>query len=89
MENIIQDNQSVILYGSHEDMKWVTTKRGEIIQSRLGNFHFDGIIGKQFGSRINDRKTEARSIVVLPGSPELRTLTLDYRTQVLVGLLWG
>lgn len=79
---IAGENDEVILFTSHDELTRVTLACGTITQCRAGKFHHDDIIGQQFGTRIFDRKDTKRSMVVLPVSPEWRTLSIKHRTQV-------
>ncbi|KEP64699.1 UNVERIFIED_CONTAM: tRNA methyltransferase complex GCD14 subunit protein [Hammondia hammondi] len=72
----------VILYGSHQLVIPVLLERGRVSNSRLGNYRHDDIVTTAFGSKVQDRKSK-RWLVVLRPSPDLFSLALTHRTQIL------
>ncbi|CBZ51420.1 putative tRNA(adenine-N(1)-)-methyltransferase catalytic subunit [Neospora caninum Liverpool] len=72
----------VILYGSHALVLPVVLERGRVSNSRLGNYRHDDIVSTAYGSKVQDRKSK-RWLVVLHPSPDLFSLALTHRTQIL------
>ncbi|KAI8069509.1 tRNA methyltransferase complex GCD14 subunit-domain-containing protein [Gongronella butleri] len=60
----------------------VTIKAGEELNNRFGAFMHDDIIGKEYGSRIVSRNAKGY-IYVLHPTPELWTMVVPHRTQIL------
>lgn len=72
----------VVLFGGYEMVMQVLLKHNERIQTRNGVFLHDEIIGKCFGSRIFDT-SKSKWMVVLKLCPELISISLSHRTQIL------
>lgn len=87
---VIKENDTVILYIGIEDMhalevkKTLRNKHGAEVpntfQTRYGALQVMSLVGREFGSRVQLSKGWA---VVLYPTPELWTLTLPHRTQIL------
>ncbi|CBY10132.1 unnamed protein product [Oikopleura dioica] len=76
----IQENDTVIIYISNDDLFPITVKKGEVKQTKFGAIKHNEIIGKKFGSRYDC----ARGYVfLLFPNPEIWTLALPHRTQIL------
>ncbi|CEO94252.1 hypothetical protein PBRA_000037 [Plasmodiophora brassicae] len=86
----------VIVFENFSSMSYVTMKPGTITSNRRGHFHHDDIIGVEYGSMVIARKgsgdgsrSQRRSkatagwVVILQPSPDLWTLSLKHRTQIL------
>jgi len=80
---LIQSNDLVIIYERHNQLTHLYVKQGieNIYQNKYGAFYHDDIIDKPFGSRIYSRST-AGWIYVLEPTPELWSLALNTRTQI-------
>ena len=88
----IEKNSVVIIYEGVENCSYLVAEPGKVYSNRFGHFHHDDIIGTGWG-----RKWEARSgsggrkrgaqrmgyVYVLHPTPELWTLALAHRTQIL------
>ncbi|PFH32546.1 tRNA methyltransferase complex GCD14 subunit protein [Besnoitia besnoiti] len=72
----------VILYGSHEVVIPVVLQRGRVSNSRLGNYRHEDIVATPYGSKVKERKSK-RWLVVMHPSPDLFSLALTHRTQIL------
>lgn len=78
--DIIVDGDTVILYVSYDSMHALEIQAGKVHQTKFGAMKHDDVIGKKFGSKIICSKG---FIHVLHPTPELWTLTLPHRTQIL------
>ncbi|KAI8853796.1 tRNA methyltransferase complex subunit Cpd1 [Chytridium lagenaria] len=78
----IDENDLVIAYMSPEAMTSLLVKRGEVYNNRFGSFHHSEMIGKPFGSRMKSHNKRGH-IYLLHPTPELWTLVLPHRTQIL------
>ncbi|CUV06235.1 unnamed protein product [Cryptosporidium hominis] len=72
----------VVLFGGYEMVIQVFLEQNGRTQTRNGVFLHNEIIGKNFGSRIFDT-SKSKWMVVLKLSPELISISLNHRTQIL------
>lgn len=79
---VICEGDVVIVYERHDRMKAVTLTRNGELQNRFGVFPHNEWIGKEFGSQIVGRNG-AGFVYLLAPTPELWTLALPHRTQIL------
>ncbi|XP_057983893.1 uncharacterized protein LOC131168466 [Malania oleifera] len=77
----ISDGDLVIVYERHDNMKAVKVCEGSVLQNRFGLFKHSDWIGKPFGSKVLSNK--GGFVYVLAPTPELWTLVLSHRTQIL------
>eukprot|EP01054_Gregarina_sp_Poly1_P006005 Gregarina_sp_Poly_1__6004@NODE_3160_length_1325_cov_23_061208_g1944_i1_p2_GENE_NODE_3160_length_1325_cov_23_061208_g1944_i1NODE_3160_length_1325_cov_23_061208_g1944_i1_p2_ORF_typecomplete_len103_score4_05GCD14_N/PF14801_6/3_7e09GCD14/PF08704_10/0_0086Gcd10p/PF04189_13/0_023_NODE_3160_length_1325_cov_23_061208_g1944_i1224532 len=87
MKGLVQEGDFVVLFHNHESLIKTRVSKGKISQFKAGKFRHGDIIGKTYGCRIPDLKTRALNVTVLPWTPELHSLSLDHRTQILVSNL--
>ncbi|KAI3409193.1 tRNA (adenine(58)-N(1))-methyltransferase [Psidium guajava] len=78
---LIADGDLVIVYERHDTMKAVNVCKGSVFQNRFGVFKHSDWIGKPFGSKVYSNKSGY--VYLLAPSPELWTLVLSHRTQIL------
>lgn len=81
-KKIIDDQDLGILYISHNNMVPLKVCRGQVTQTKYGAIRHSDIIGKKFGCRIMTTNGKGW-VVLLQPTPELWTLTLPHRTQIL------
>ena len=72
----------VILYGSWQSMWQVTLEEGKITNNKYGSFLHDDLIGVPYGSKVLNRKGDQWCYLLRP-SPEMLTLSLAHRTQII------
>lgn len=78
----IQEGDVVIVFLGHESMLPVQVQRGAQTQTRYGVIrHSSDLIGRRFGSKVTCSK--GGWVYVLHPTPELWTLNLPHRTQIL------
>ncbi|KAJ1605173.1 GCD14 RNA methylase [Cryptosporidium canis] len=77
-----KDGDLVILFGGYEMVLQVLLEPNGRTQTRNGMFLHNEIIGRYFGSRILDT-SRSKWMVVLKLCPELISISLNHRTQIL------
>ncbi|KAL4178628.1 hypothetical protein AMTRI_Chr13g83210 [Amborella trichopoda] len=77
----ISEGDLVIVYERHDSMKAIKVQDGSELQNRFGVFKHSDWIGKPFGSKVFNQK--GKFVYLLAPTPELWTLVLSHRTQIL------
>ncbi|KAG6719984.1 hypothetical protein I3842_03G035400 [Carya illinoinensis] len=77
----ICDGDLVIVYERHDNMKALKVCKDSVLQNRFGVFKHSDWIGKPFGTKVFSNK--GGFIYLLAPTPELWTLVLSHRTQIL------
>jgi tRNA (adenine57-N1/adenine58-N1)-methyltransferase len=81
-KRIIEAGDLVIAYMTHDNMIPLIVQPGLVYNNRFGVYHHDQFIGKPFGSKIASH-TGRGFMYLLHPTPELWTLVLPHRTQIL------
>lgn len=77
----IRDGDLVVVYERHDVMKSIKVSEKGVLQNRFGMFKHSDWIGKPFGSKAFSNK--GCFVYLLAPTPELWTLVLSHRTQIL------
>ncbi|XP_010550153.1 PREDICTED: tRNA (adenine(58)-N(1))-methyltransferase catalytic subunit TRMT61A [Tarenaya hassleriana] len=77
----INDGDLVIVYERHDVMKPVKVCKDSVLQNRFGVFKHSDWIGNPFGTKAFSNK--GGFVYLLAPTPELWTLVLSHRTQIL------
>ncbi|XP_073104525.1 uncharacterized protein [Elaeis guineensis] len=80
-ERHICEGDLVIVYERHDNMKAIKLQKDSVFQNRFGVFKHSDWIGKPFGSKVLSNK--GGFVYLLAPTPELWTLVLSHRTQIL------
>lgn len=80
-KDIIEDGDLVIVYLSRTSYQPITVKAGDTLNTRFGSFPHDTMIGKKYGSQLITPKGLGYIYLLFP-TPELWTLSLPHRTQI-------
>jgi tRNA (adenine57-N1/adenine58-N1)-methyltransferase len=81
LNQLIQENDFVVLYSSPQEMKQIQVKSGEIYRNRRGDFDVSSFVGKPFGTKHSSINQQGFIYLLYP-TPELWTLCLPHRTQI-------
>jgi len=80
MKETIDYGDTVLLHIGFDSMVPIITKKGGANQTKFGHLYHDRIVGKKYGSRHQGTKGWLQ---LLHPTPELWTLCLPHRTQIL------
>ncbi|XP_071963198.1 tRNA (adenine(58)-N(1))-methyltransferase catalytic subunit TRMT61A-like [Antedon mediterranea] len=78
----VEEGDLVIIFLGHDSMLPLTVRQGETTQTRFGALRHSQVIGKQYGSKIETLGGKG-FVYVLHPTPELWTVNLPHRTQIL------
>lgn len=79
-KELIEDGDVVLIYGGFKTNCMVTVRRGKVTQIKHGCVKHDELIGMRFGSKYQCARG---SITIMAPTPELWSLNLPHRTQIL------
>ncbi|KAI8147817.1 tRNA methyltransferase complex GCD14 subunit-domain-containing protein [Fennellomyces sp. T-0311] len=78
----IEEGDLVFVYITRDNTRSIFIKKGDELRNRFGVFKHDDMIGKEYGSKMVSL-TEKGFVYLLHPTPELWTLCLPHRTQIL------
>ncbi|KAK4688101.1 tRNA (adenine57-N1/adenine58-N1)-methyltransferase catalytic subunit, partial [Tremellales sp. Uapishka_1] len=79
----IEVGDLVILYMARDNMVAINITPGEVFHNKFGMYKHDELVGVKYGSKVHSPPPHAGYIYVLRPTPELWTLSLPHRTQIL------
>lgn len=81
-KDTIEEGDLVLCFVSRNDIKPINVTKGQIFNTRYGNFKHDEMIGMKYGEQMPGAKGYG-FIHLLHPTPELWTISLPHRTQIL------
>lgn len=84
-KDIVEENDLVLVWISRSNIKPLTVVKDEVFNTRYGSFPHNDMIGKPYGSQIAIKTKTSNKfafIHILQPTPELWTLSLPHRTQI-------
>ncbi|XP_054154127.1 tRNA (adenine(58)-N(1))-methyltransferase catalytic subunit TRMT61A-like [Oppia nitens] len=79
-KSLIQEGDTLVVYLSPQNIYPIRVQKGQVFQTKYGALRHDDIVGKQYGCV---HKCSKGYVHILHITPELWTLTLPHRTQIL------
>ncbi|KAL7423500.1 tRNA (adenine-N(1)-)-methyltransferase catalytic subunit trm61 [Cryptotrichosporon argae] len=79
----IQAGDLVILFMGRDAMAAITVTPGAVFHNKYGKYKHDDMIGVKFGSKMHSPPPQSGYLHLLRPTPELWTLSLPHRTQIL------
>ena len=76
----IKYGDTLVVYLSYNNLLQFEVERGKINQTKYGALKHDDLVGQKYGSK---RQLSKGYVFLLPVSPELWTVSLKHRTQIL------
>lgn len=80
-KDFIEEGDLVLAFVSRGLIKPFTVKKGELLNTRFGNFHHDNMIGMKYGTQMGGVRDRG-FVHLLHPSAELWTVSLPHRTQI-------
>ncbi|KAH6925261.1 hypothetical protein HPB50_003158 [Hyalomma asiaticum] len=78
--NVAQAGDTCVVYCTFAHLYSIKLARGEVFQTKYGALKHDDVIGRTYGTKV---QCSRGYVYVLRATPELWTLTLPHRTQIL------
>jgi len=79
---IISNGDVIIVYSGVNYIDIVTVSEGKMYDSKHGHYYHNNFIGKEYGSKVFDNQNRGYVYILKP-TPELWTLALNHRTEIL------
>ncbi|KAK8773240.1 hypothetical protein V5799_012222 [Amblyomma americanum] len=79
-DNVAQEGDTCVVYCTFASIYSIKLARGEVFQTKYGALKHDEVIGRTYGTKV---QCSRGYVYVLRATPELWTITLPHRTQIL------
>lgn len=79
-KSVVQFGDTVFIYISHKNIYFQNIEAGKVFQTKFGALKHDEIVGRPYGTKVHSSKGYVH---ILQATPELWTLALPHRTQIL------
>lgn len=76
----VKEGDIAIVYVSFNKIYPIQIKKGQTHSTKYGSFKDADLIGKKYGTKLQCKEG---SVYILQGSPEIWTICLPHRTQIL------
>jgi len=82
-KKLIRLNDPVIIYGGNNQVDFIYVTENKMYDSKYGHYYHNNLVGVEYGSKVYDLTGKGGYIYVLKPTPELWTLALNHRTEIL------
>jgi len=82
-KKLIRLNDPVIIYNGNNNVDVIYVTENKMYDSKYGHYYHNNFVGVEYGSKVYDLTGKGGYVYVLKPTPELWTLALPHRTEIL------